>query len=83
MRENKIFREEDTLSSYDRVTFLGAFAKSLKATISFVMHVRPSARNDSAPTGRIFMKFDVSTFRKYVETIQVSLKSDKNKGYFP
>ena len=29
--------------------------KTAKATISFVMSVRPSAWKDSAPTGRIFM----------------------------
>ena len=39
--------------------FLGAFAKLIKATISFVMFVRPSAWNNSAPTGRILMKFDI------------------------
>jgi hypothetical protein len=27
-----------------------------KATISFIMSVRPSSWNNSAPTGRIFMK---------------------------
>ena len=52
-------------------------------------HVRPSVRltawNNSAPTGRIFTKFDIWVFfEKTVENIQVglSLKSDKNKGYF-
>ena len=43
--------------------FLGAFAKLRKATISFVMSVRPSvclyAWNNRAPTGRILMKFDI------------------------
>jgi hypothetical protein len=41
--------------------FLGAFAKLRKATISFVMSVRPcpSAWNNSAHTGRIIMKFDI------------------------
>jgi len=43
---------------------LGAFAKLRKATISFVMSVRPSARlslhmSNSAPTGRIFIKFGI------------------------
>jgi len=33
-----------------------------KATISFVMSVRLSARNSSVPTGRIFMKFDIWVF---------------------
>ena len=42
--------------------FWGAFAKLRKATFSFVMSVRPSARNSSAPTGRIFMKFDIWRF---------------------
>ena len=41
----------------------GAFAKLRKATISFVVSVRPSVRvferKNSAPTGRIFMKFGV------------------------
>jgi hypothetical protein len=42
-----------------KTTLLRTFAKLRKATISFVMSVRPSAWNNSAPTGRIFMKFDV------------------------
>jgi hypothetical protein len=41
-----------------------------------------SAGNDAAPIGRIFMKFYLSIFFKSVEKIQVSLKSDKNNGYF-
>ena len=39
--------------------FLGAFAKLLKATVSFGVSVRPSQRNNLAPTRRIFMKLDV------------------------
>jgi hypothetical protein len=42
--------------------FLGAFAKLRKAIISFVMSVCPSAWNNSAPTGWIFMKFDIWAF---------------------
>jgi hypothetical protein len=50
--------------------FLCAFAKLRKATISFVMSVRLSvcspvhlsAWDNPAPTGRIFMKFDVWVF---------------------
>jgi hypothetical protein len=38
---------------------LGAFANLRQATINFVMFVRPSAWNNSAPTKRIFMKFDI------------------------
>jgi hypothetical protein len=45
-------------------SFLGAFAKLRKATISFVTYVclsvRPSAWNNSAPTGRVLITFDIS-----------------------
>jgi len=42
-----------------------------------------SAWNTSAPTGQILMKFEICVvFRKSLEKIQVSLKSDKNNGYF-
>jgi len=41
---------------------LVAFEKLLKATISFVMSVRPSAWNNLTPTGRNFMKFDIWAF---------------------
>ena len=45
------------------VLFLGGFAKLPKATISFVMSaVCPSECNISAPTGWIFMKFDIRVF---------------------
>jgi len=54
---------------------LGAFANLRIAIISFVMSVRQSVWNNSAATGRIFMKFDIRVvFRKSVEKIQVSLK---------
>ena len=39
--------------------FLDAFAKLRKVTISFAMSVRPSVWNNSASTGRIFMKLDI------------------------
>jgi hypothetical protein len=44
------------------ITILGAFAKLRKATTSFVfvcLFVHPSAWNNSVPTGRIFIKFDM------------------------
>jgi hypothetical protein len=44
--------------------------------------VCPSVWNNSAATGRICMKFDIlSIFRKF-ENIRISVKYDKNKGYF-
>jgi len=47
--------------------FVGAFVKLRRTNISFVIsshlsvhaYVRPSAWDDSAATGRIFMKFDI------------------------
>jgi hypothetical protein len=52
--------------------FLDAFANS----------VRPSAWNNSAPTGRILMKFCIWAFYPISdEEIQALLKSDKNNGY--
>jgi len=53
--------------------FLSAFAKLRQATIIFVTSVRPSAWNNSAPTGRMFMKFYIKGFRKSFEKIQVSV----------
>jgi hypothetical protein len=44
------------LCSRRRVGFLGGFAKLREAIISFVMSVRPSTFNNSAPTRRIFIK---------------------------
>jgi hypothetical protein len=41
---------------------LGAFAKLRKANISFIMSVRPSEWNNTAPTERFFMKFDIWVF---------------------
>jgi hypothetical protein len=56
--------------------FLGDFAKLRGATIGFVMSVspsvRPSAWNNSAPTGRIFMTFDIEDF--FFENLSIKLK---------
>jgi hypothetical protein len=64
--------------------FLGAFAKSRKATIGFVMSAcLPVRMNNSAPTGRIFMKCYVRIFFENLsKKIQVSLKPETHKGYF-
>jgi hypothetical protein len=40
------------------ISLLGAFTKFLKVTVSFIMSARPSAWNNVAPAGWIFMKFD-------------------------
>jgi len=44
------------------------FAKLRKATTSFVMSVGLSARNNSAPTGEILMKFDLRVFFENLST---------------
>ena len=77
--------------------FLGFFRTNSKkrflaSSYRYVrLHIRPSVRpsvclsawNNSAPTGRIFMKFwYLSIFRKLVEKIQVSSKPHKNNRYF-
>jgi hypothetical protein len=43
--------------------------------------VRLFAWNNSAPIGRIFIKFDIWRFFEFVEKIQLLLKSDKKNGY--
>jgi len=60
--------------------FLGAFARLQKAAIRYVMSVRPSACNNSAPTRRISINLLFECFRKSVEKFQVSSKSDKNNS---
>ena len=65
--------------------FIGAFAKFRKATISFFMSVRlfilPHATT-RLPLDVFSWNLRVRIFLKSFEKIQVSLKSDKNKGYF-
>ena len=54
-----------------RVSFWGAFADWRKATVRFVMSVRPSAWKNSAFSVRIFMKFYIWVFRKSVKKTRV------------
>jgi hypothetical protein len=61
---------------------LTTFVSTLTCVILSV-YTRPSALNNSAHTGTIFVKFYIWVFfEKYVAKFQVSLKSDKNNGYF-
>jgi len=48
----------------------------------YLCRVRLSARISKTPTGRISMKFDIGGLRKFVEKIQILLKSGKNTLYF-
>jgi hypothetical protein len=71
---------------------LGALAKLRTGTISFVMFVRLSVRPSVRPSirmeqlGSLWTDFReilyLRIFRKSVPKIQISLKSDKNNGYF-
>jgi len=46
----------------NNANFLGAFANLRNTTVSFIMSVRLSAWNNSAPTAQIFMKFGIRVF---------------------
>jgi hypothetical protein len=63
--------------------FLGATAKLRKASMSFVMSIRPYVRMEQL--GSHWTNFhDIlyySIFRKNVSKVEVSLKSDKNNEY--
>jgi len=71
---------------YSLCTFRCVRKITRKKTISFVMYVCPSFRpsasacHNSAPTERIFMKFDI--WRLLENFIKLSLKSDNNNGHF-
>jgi len=65
-------------------SFLGAFVKLRRATISFVMSAYPPVRMKKFGSHMkdfheiLFLRI----FRKTVKRNEVSLQSDKNKGYF-
>ena len=64
---------------------LGAFTKLRKVTTSFVMSVRPFECRRMEQLGSYWTDFDevwrCFFFRKYIDKIQVLLKSDKNNCY--
>ena len=62
--------------------FFRRFRKISNAIANSVMSVRPFAWNNLAPTERSIIKFDIRVFiQKYIEKIQVSLKSNKNNRF--
>ena len=76
-RENEIGKSVCRSSAF---SFFRRFRKMSKH--EYYIHrvrpsVRPSAWNNLAPTGGIFVKFGIRIFFE-----NVSLKSDKNNGYF-
>jgi len=70
--------QEETQRALCGMIFLGDFRKIAKSDY-WLRHVCPSAWNNSAPNGRIFMKFDTIIFRKSFKKIDVSLQSYNNK----
>jgi hypothetical protein len=54
IRHSQTFKDENFPE-----LLLSAFAKLREATISFVMSVCLAAWNDSTPTGRILIKFEI------------------------
>jgi hypothetical protein len=74
---------------YARYHLLDEFAKLRKATITFVMSVCLSVSTSVRPHGTtrlplhgFYEVWHLRIFRKSVEKARVSLKSDKNNGYF-
>jgi hypothetical protein len=65
-------------------SFLGAFEKLRKASVSFVVSVRQSVRMEQLSCHWTDFRevWYLIIFRKSVEKIQVLLQSDKNNGYF-
>ena len=53
-----------------------------KCPDSFIMSVYLSAYIKSAPTGWIFVKFDIGDLRNTAKKIKILLKSDKNIRHF-
>ena len=73
------------VSTFWLFLFLGAFAKLWKR-LCFVTSVRPSVRMEQRGSNwtdfRKIWYLSILKKKKTVEKIQVSLKSDKSKGYF-
>jgi hypothetical protein len=71
------------LMAWTGEAFLGAFAKLRKPAIRFVMSVRSSVGMELGSHWTGFHEIcNLSIFDKSVEKIHVSLKSNKNNGYF-
>jgi len=78
-------RMSDVFNSLHRVLFLGAFAKSREASVSFVMSVRVYVRPHGTaplPLNGFSWNLIFERFSKIFREIKLSLKSDNYKGYF-
>ena len=67
-------------NKYQRKTCFGAISHHCEKWLvaSSCLSVRSSAWNNSASTGRIFMKFDTRSFRISVDRFQFALNPDEN-----
>ena len=65
-----------TLTQHSLFHFLHSFAKLRKATISFIMSVRPSAWKNSASTRQVFMKIYIWVFS---QICRKKFKLNKNR----
>jgi hypothetical protein len=74
----------DSFNVLAETPFFGAFAKLRKDTISFAMSIRLSVRihKHGSHWTDCHEVWYLRIFRKSVEKLHVSLKSDKNKRYF-
>ena len=71
------------MATFKLYRFLTTFAKLRKVTVSFVMTVSTSFRQNETTRLPVYgLKFDTSIFRKSIEKVYVSLKSDKRNGHF-
>ena len=70
------------LSCWMYCWYLGAFVKFAKSDCQ-LCHGCPSGCDTSAPTGTDFHEIWYrKIFKKSIDKVQVSIKSDKNTGYF-
>ena len=86
-RRTSPFRNIPLFNPYQPFNFTSPIHFLLTHVQRLYLHVclfiLKSAWNNPAHTGRIFMRVDIlRKIRKSVQKIQVSLKSDKNDGYF-
>ena len=77
--------EEETTTIFRRVRKIATSDSFFHVALPvYFSPVRPFACNNSAPNGEIIHEiWYFKRFRKFVEKIRISLKYDKNNGYFP
>ena len=80
--QRKISEDDEQIgNSPILTTLLGVFAKLWKATINFVVFVCPSVRMEHLGCHRVDFR-EILYNRDFSKTYRVSLKYDKNNGYF-